>query len=103
MKRIQCKNVEACRNLTASLLKQGYLPTGRVEYSPLVGEEPDCKPVAARVLTHWQGGVLTSCRGRNLTASLLQQGYSPTGRVEFLNWMLGNSGSAEWKLQNSSI
>ena len=41
--------------------------------------------------------------GWNLSASSPQQGYSPIGRVEFLNWMLGNSGSPGWNEQNSSM
>ena len=41
--------------------------------------------------------------GWNLSASSPQHGYSPIGRVEFLNWMLGNSGSPGWNEQNSSM
>lgn len=34
--------------------------------------------------------------GWKRTAVSPQQGNSPTGRLEFLNWMAGNSGSDGW-------
>ncbi len=39
--------------------------------------------------------------GWYLRAPLSQQGYRPKGSVEFLNWMVGNSGSCGWKAQKA--
>ena len=38
----------------------------------------------------------TWAMGWNLTAVSPQQGNSPSGKVEFLNWIAGNSGSVGW-------
>ena len=42
-------------------------------------------------------------KGWNRLMGIWQQMKAPKGWVEFLNWMLGNSGSCGWKLQNSCM